>query len=52
MTDQQQTMVPTAEDFFQICAQMLAAAKILSDITTQQSDEIRHLIAAFKAQNQ
>lgn len=48
--NEQTTAAPSAEDFFEICLQMLAAAQSLHDTTVQQSNEIRHLIAAFKAQ--
>lgn len=50
--NKQTTAAPTAEDFFEICLQMLAAAQSLHDTTVLQGNEIRHLIAQFKVQQQ
>lgn len=50
MNEQQPTLAPTAADFFEVCLQMLAAAQSLHDTTERQAEEIRHLIAQFRAQ--
>ena len=48
--NEEKTMVPTPEQFFEICAQMLVAVEVLHRIAEQQSQEIRHLIAAIRAE--
>jgi hypothetical protein len=50
MNEQQPIAAPTPSDFFEICLQMLTAAQVLHETTVMQSEEIRHLIAEWKAQ--
>lgn len=53
MNDESQVSAgPTADQFFEICAEMLAAAQSLSQTTERQSEEIRHLIAELRTYRQ
>jgi hypothetical protein len=46
--EQQPVAAPTAAEFFEVCAQMMAATERLYTIAQQQNEEIRHLIAQAK----
>ena len=50
MNEQQLTAAPTAEDFFEICLQMLAAAQSLHETTLKQADEMRFAAAELKTE--
>lgn len=49
MNEEQQTAAPSAQDFFDICAQMLAASAAMQDTVERQAEEIRYLVAELKA---
>lgn len=47
MTEQTNS-IPSAEDFFEICLQMLSAAEILHKTAIEQAEQIRYLVAELK----